>query len=71
MAAAGALELIATVEMMRRGVVYPTRNLDEVDPACAGVDHVREVRTGQVKIAVKNSFAMGGVNSSMVLRRYE
>jgi 3-oxoacyl-[acyl-carrier-protein] synthase II len=71
MAAAGALELIATVEMMRRGVVYPTRNLDEVDPACAGVDHVREVRTRQVKIAVKNSFAMGGVNSSMVLRRYE
>jgi 3-oxoacyl-[acyl-carrier-protein] synthase II len=71
MAAAGALELVATVQMMNNGVVYPTRNLDEIDPACGGVDHVRELRKRPVRIAVKNSFAMGGVNSSMVLRRYD
>jgi 3-oxoacyl-[acyl-carrier-protein] synthase II len=69
MAASGALELIATVEMMRRGVILPTLNLDDVDPACAGVDHVTRAREAGLATVIKNSFAMGGINSSLVLRR--
>lgn len=70
MAASGALELLASVEMLRRGVLVPTLNLSEVDPACAGVDHVTEPRRVALGTLVKNSFAMGGINSSIVLRRY-
>jgi 3-oxoacyl-[acyl-carrier-protein] synthase II len=69
MAASGALELIATVEMIRRGVILPTLNLDDVDPACAGVDHVTRAREAGLATVIKNSFAMGGINSSLVLRR--
>jgi 3-oxoacyl-[acyl-carrier-protein] synthase II len=61
----GPIELAATIEMMRRGVVYPTHNLEEVDPACAGVCHVREKLTHSFKAFLKNSFAFGGINSAI------
>ncbi|WP_224984089.1 beta-ketoacyl-[acyl-carrier-protein] synthase family protein [Geomonas agri] len=70
MAASGALELAACVEMLRREVLVPTLNLDEVDPACAGVLHQREVAQRRVDTLIKNNFALGGVNSSIILRRY-
>ncbi|UPU36043.1 beta-ketoacyl-[acyl-carrier-protein] synthase family protein [Geomonas paludis] len=70
MAASGALELAACVEMLRRGVLIPTLNLDQVDPACAGVLHQREVAPRRVDTVIKNNFALGGVNSSIILRRY-
>lgn len=71
MAASGSLELAACVAMLRRGVLVPTLNLSEVDPACAGVDHLTGLRRARVGTLVKNSFAMGGINSSIVLRSYE
>jgi 3-oxoacyl-[acyl-carrier-protein] synthase II len=70
MAASGALELIATVEMLNRGTLLPTLNLDAVDPSCAGVRHVRGVEAIPIQRAVKNSFALGGVNSSLIVGRY-
>ncbi|MBJ6748737.1 beta-ketoacyl-[acyl-carrier-protein] synthase family protein [Geomonas anaerohicana] len=70
MAASGALELAACVEMLRRGVLVPTLNLDQVDSACAGVLHQREVARRRVDTVIKNNFALGGVNSSIILRRY-
>ncbi|MBJ6798590.1 beta-ketoacyl-[acyl-carrier-protein] synthase family protein [Geomonas propionica] len=70
MAASGALELAACVEMLRRGVLVPTLNLDEVDPACACVLHQREVAQRRIDTLIKNNFALGGVNSSIILRRY-
>ena len=70
MAASGALELLASIEMLRRGELVPTLNLDEVDPACAGILHVRGVESRPVRAFIKNNFALGGVNSSLVVRRY-
>lgn len=70
MAASGALELAACVEMIRREVLIPTLNLDEIDPRCAGVLHQREVAPRRVDLIIKNNFALGGVNSSIILRRY-
>ena len=46
------------------------RNLDEIDPACAGIRHVRGVETRPLRALLKNNFALGGVNSSLVVRRY-
>ena len=70
MAASGSLELAASVEMLTRGLLIPTLNLHEVDPACAGVDHVVLPRPTRVNVIVKNSFAMGVINSCMVLRSW-
>ncbi len=71
LAAAGALETIAAVIMMREGVVFPTLNLEETDPECAVANCItRQVETA-VNTVVKNSFALGGVNTSIVLKRWQ
>ena len=71
MAASGAIELAACVEMIRQGVLIPTLNLENVDPLCAGVLHQPEVQWRPVGVVVKNNFALGGVNSTIILRRYQ
>ena len=63
--ASGPIELAATIEMMHAGVIQPTHNLDEIDPACGGVDHVREKRAAKFSAFLKNSFAFGGINSAI------
>ncbi len=65
--ACGAVEAIWTVRMVSDGFVAPNRNLDEVDPECAPLDYVREVREQPVRIAMSNNFAFGGINTSLVL----
>jgi 3-oxoacyl-[acyl-carrier-protein] synthase II len=71
MAASGALELAASIEMIRRSLLVPTLNLDNVDPRCAGVLHPKGVREQRIDTVIKNNFALGGVNSSIILRRYQ
>jgi len=71
MAASGAIELEASVEMLRRGILLPTHNLDHVDPLCASVTHVRVVTRRRVDTVMKNNFALGGVNSSLIIRRFQ
>jgi len=68
MAASGALELAASVEMARRGRLAPTRNLSDVDPDCAGLAHLQEPACRAVSTVVKNNFALGGVNAVIVFR---
>jgi 3-oxoacyl-[acyl-carrier-protein] synthase II len=71
MAASGTLELAACVEMIRQGVLIPTLNLDNVDPLCAGIAHQQGIGERRVDTVIKNNFALGGVNSSIILRRYQ
>ncbi len=63
--ASGPIELAATIEMARSGAIYPTHNLEEIDPACAGVSHVREKTPLRFTKFLKNSFAFGGINSAI------
>lgn len=70
MAASGALETIATVSMIENGLVIPTRNLVDIAPDCEGIQHVQKLATHPIKTALKNNFALGGINTSLVLRRY-
>lgn len=70
MAASGALETIATVSMIKNGLVIPTRNLVEIAPDCTGVHHIRHIESLTVETALKNNFALGGINTTLVLRRY-
>ena len=70
MAASGSLELIAALVLMRKGRLVPTLNLENVDPACGGIRHPSAIEEAPVAVTLKNNFALGGVNSSIVVRRY-
>ena len=63
--ASGPIELAATLEMMHRGSVLPTHNLENIDPACAAVRHVQKITPHKFSAFVKNSFAFGGINAAI------
>lgn len=66
-----AAELVASVLAVRTGVVPPTVNYAEPDPDC-DLDPVAEgCRDIDARIALSNSFAFGGNNAVLVVRRYE
>jgi 3-oxoacyl-[acyl-carrier-protein] synthase II len=68
-AAAGAVEAIAAIAGMKEGVAHPTINLDNPDPAC-DLDYVpHTARARPQRFVLSNSFAFGGQNASLVLRR--
>ena len=68
--ACGAIEAWWTIEMMRAGWFAPTLNLDSPDAECAELDHITgDGRRLDIEYAVKNNFAFGGINTSLVFRR--
>jgi 3-oxoacyl-[acyl-carrier-protein] synthase II len=72
MGAAGGFEAVLTALAIREGAIPPTINLDELDPDCAGVDHVaNEARRGPVRVALSNSFGFGGHNAVLALAAME
>jgi 3-oxoacyl-[acyl-carrier-protein] synthase II len=65
--AAGAIEAVASVLAIRRGVIPPTWNWLEADPDC-DIDCVPNVpRAAKLRHVLSNSYAFGGNNSSLVL----
>ena len=66
--ASGSLELIASLAMMERGRIYPTLNLDTIAPDCEGIAHVTEPVDREIEVIVKNCFAFGGINATLVCR---
>ncbi len=69
--ASGALELIASLRMMQSGRIHPTRNLATVAEDCRGIWHVQQALDRPVRCVLKNAFALGGVNASLVVRAPE
>ena len=68
-AAAGAVEVIAATLCLQAGWQHPTINLTEPDPAC-DLDYVpRQARQLEQKFVLSNSFAFGGQNACLVLRK--
>jgi len=67
--ASGAIELIASLIMMEKGCIYPTRNLESVSPDCDGILHVMNKMTKEINIIVKNAYAFGGINASIVCKK--
>jgi len=70
MGATGAVEFIASLLALQRGVLPPTTNLRVPDPEC-DLDYVPNVaRTGvELEAVMSNSFAFGGSNAVLVARR--
>jgi 3-oxoacyl-[acyl-carrier-protein] synthase II len=67
--AAGGVEAIATVLALRHGVLPPTLNYQEPDPDC-DLDYVpNEARVGNIQVALSNSFAFGGNNTTLVFEK--
>ncbi len=67
--AAGAIEAIAAILCMNKGIIHPTVNYETPDPQC-DLDYVPNVaRPAQVNVCLKNSFGLGGENCCLVLKR--
>jgi nodulation protein E len=61
--AAGALEGVATALALHHGILPPTANYNEPDPACDLDVIPNHARQAQVEYALSNSFAFGGLNA--------
>lgn len=73
MGAAGALELAGNLPSFEDGVVHPTINIDELDPECAvrGLVINQPKQAGEVKTIMNMSFGMLGINSALIVKKYE
>ena len=69
--ACGALEAWITIEMMNSDWYHATANLKTVDPECAELDYISgEARHIEAEYAMSNNFAFGGINTSLVFKRW-
>jgi 3-oxoacyl-[acyl-carrier-protein] synthase II len=67
--ASGAIESVATLVMMREGFLAVSKNLEEPDPALPALDHVMgSPRQANLRVAMNNNFAFGGINTSLIFR---
>ncbi|MBE0380494.1 beta-ketoacyl-ACP synthase [Pseudoalteromonas prydzensis] len=70
--ACGAIEAWASINMMTDNWFAPTINLTEIDSQCAPLDYItgqgREIQTDYV---MSNNFAFGGINTSLIFKRYQ
>ena len=68
---AGGLEAVICAQILQRGVVPPTINLETPDPRC-DLDYVpHTARERRIRGVVSNSFGFGGQNATLVLRAVE
>jgi len=69
-AAAGAVEAIASILTMNEGVIPPTINYETPDPEC-DLDYVPNVaRQAEVNVCLSNSFGLGGNNCCLVIKGF-
>ncbi len=69
-ASAASIELIISVLTLNRGIIPPTINYENPDPEC-DLDYVpNEPRKKQVQTILSNSFAFGGQNASLVVKKF-
>ena len=64
------VELIATIKSINEGFIPKTINIEEQDENCDLNVLAKEGYTGEVNIAVSNSFGFGGHNCSMVDKKF-
>lgn len=69
--ACGALEAWTAIEMMNEGWFCPTVNLHNIDPRCAELDYLmHEGRRVETEYVMSNNFAFGGINTSLIFKRW-
>jgi 3-oxoacyl-[acyl-carrier-protein] synthase II len=69
--ACGALESWVAIKMMHNNWFHGTANLTMVDPACAQLDYLTGAgREFETDIVMSNNFAFGGINTSLIFKRW-
>ena len=69
--ACGAIEAWASIHMMNEGWFAPTLNLHNPDPNCGDLDYIiAEPRQIQCDYIMSNNFAFGGINTSLIFKRW-
>lgn len=70
--ACGAVEAWLSIEMMNRGWFNPTLNLNNIDSQCGELDYIigkgREIDCDYI---MSNNFAFGGINTSLIFKRFK
>lgn len=72
MGAAGALELAGNLDSFNDGVIHPSINVDNLDPACELKNMVLNApkKVDKVEYILNNSFGMIGINSVVIVKKY-
>jgi len=69
--ACGSIEAWIAINMMKENWFCPNLNLEEIDPEIAPLDYItgngREIKTDYI---MSNNFAFGGINTSLIFKRY-
>jgi 3-oxoacyl-[acyl-carrier-protein] synthase II len=69
--ACGALEAWAIINMMNEGWFHATANLENIDPECAQLDYIKGAfRCIDCDYVMSNNFAFGGINTSLIFKRW-
>jgi 3-oxoacyl-[acyl-carrier-protein] synthase II len=69
--ACGGIEAWASIHMMLDDWYAPTLNLNEIDPACGQLDYIRgQARIIKTNHVMSNNFAFGGINTSIIFKRW-
>lgn len=69
--ASGGIEAVVCTLSLQRGVIHPTLNLEDPDPAC-DLDYTPlQPKERPIQVAMSNSFGFGGHNACLVLRRFD
>jgi 3-oxoacyl-[acyl-carrier-protein] synthase II len=69
-AGAGALEALVCVKTLSDGIITPTINYETPDPECDLNYTPNEARQAEVKMALSNSFGLGGHNATIILKKF-
>ncbi len=68
--ATGGVEAIIAAKALETGIIPPTTNLDDPDPAC-DLDFVpHSARQSDIRVAMSNTFGFGGVNAVIILKKH-
>src|SRR5512147_1075603 len=69
--AAGGIEAVFSILALHHGILPPTINLDNPDPAC-DLDYVpHRARPASINVVLSNSFGFGGVNACLLFKKPE
>jgi 3-oxoacyl-[acyl-carrier-protein] synthase II len=71
MGSCGAIETILTLYMMEQRVIAPTLNLENIDDRCAMIRHATKLVEHPIRIAAIQNFAFGGVNTCLIIKKFE
>ena len=70
--ASGGAQAIALAKGLQEGVITPTINYEQPDPACGDLDIVaNKARRANIKVGLTNSFGFGGHNAVIAMRKFE